>query len=157
MSNLNTKFKKILEELEKNIQDSEKLEKLKVELFDLYNNFFEELNKMEEISTVRMVELSEAQAKLESKVNILQNDIKEIQKDIYEDDMEGEFKINCPYCNREIELEANELPDEVKCPDCNNVIELDWGACDCDEHNHEVGGCNGGCKGCEMDNNQDDM
>ena len=108
MSNLNTKFKKILEELEKNIQDSEKLEKLKVELFDLYN-------------------------------------------------MEGDIKINCPYCNREIELEANELPDEVKCPDCNNVIELDWGACDCDEHNHEVGGCNGGCKGCEMDNNEDDM
>ena len=68
MSNLNIKFKKILEDLEQNIQNKEDLEYIKVQIFNLYNMFFDEINRIEEMTASRMETVAAAQAELQEKV-----------------------------------------------------------------------------------------
>ena len=144
MANLNTKFKKILENLETNIKDEESLEFVKIQLFDLYNMFFEEFNKLEEVANSRLAEIMRSQVEIENKMQNMELRLKSIQKDIYlEDDDEDsdedyDFSIICPYCNKEFKVESDKLSDEITCPECKNVIELDWGdECDCDECSHD--------------------
>lgn len=144
-NNLNTEFKNILEILEKNIKDPEDLELVKVQIFNLYNLFFEEISKLEEIANSRISEMAQMQANMEEKLKTIEKEVKNISVDIYgeDDDEEGEydFTIVCPYCTNEFTLEVDELSNEVTCPECDNVIELDWGhecdegECDCCDHN----------------------
>ena len=77
MSNLNVKFKKVLEDLEKNIQNKEDLEYIKVQIFNLYNMFFDEVNRMEEMSATRMETLAQSQAVLQERVEKIENVAKE--------------------------------------------------------------------------------
>lgn len=126
MNRLNIKFKKILDDLEKNIQNKEDLEYIKVQIFNLYNLFFDEITKMEEATTERMTNITGTQAILEEKVDSLENKLKAMEKELYIDE-ECDFSINCPYCNNEFVVDCDELKNEVECPECNNIIELDWG------------------------------
>lgn len=34
------------------------------------------------------------------------------------------IKINCPNCNKEIEVKLNQVGSSILCEDCNNTIEL---------------------------------
>lgn len=130
MSNLNVKFKKILKDLEENIKDKEDLEYIKVQIFNLYNLFFDEITKIEETTTERMKAIAGTQAVLQEKVDNLENQLKSMEKELYLDE-ECDFSITCPYCNNEFIVDCDELKDEVECPECNNIIELDWGdGCD---------------------------
>ena len=45
MSDFNAKFKKILNDIEENIQNKDDLEYIKVQIFNLYNLFFDEINR----------------------------------------------------------------------------------------------------------------
>ena len=126
MANINTKFKKILSELEENIKDEQELEYVKAQMFNLYNILFEEVNKIEELANEKIAAILEIQVQMEAKVNKLEQDLTEIQKDIYEGE-DSEIAIVCPYCNNEFVLELEELREEIECPECNNIIELDWG------------------------------
>lgn len=137
-NNLNTEFKNILEILEKNIKNPDDLELVKVQIFNLYNLFFEEISKLEELANSRISEMAQMQASMEEKLKTIEKEVKNISVDIYgeEDDGDGEydFTIVCPYCNNEFTLEVDELNNEVTCPECNNIIELDWGhECDDDD------------------------
>lgn len=130
MSNLNVKFKKILKDLEENIKNKEDLEYIKVQIFNLYNLFFDEITKIEETTTERMKAIAGTQAVLQEKVDNLENQLKSMEKELYLDE-ECDFSITCPYCNNEFIVDCDELKDEVECPECNNIIELDWGdGCD---------------------------
>ena len=143
MANINTKFKKILSDLEEKIKNEQDLEYIKVQMFNLYNILFEEVNKIEELANEKIAAILEIQVQMEEKVNKIEKELKEIQKDIYEEE-ESDFAILCPYCNNEFVMELDELRTEVECPECNNVIELDWGHEE--ECGHEgCGGCHGGC------------
>lgn len=126
MSNLNVKFKKILKDLEENIKNKEDLEYIKVQIFNLYNLFFDEITKIEEATTERMKAIAGTQAVLQEKVDNLENQLKSMEKELYLDE-ECDFSITCPYCNNEFIVDCDELKDEVECPECNNIIELDWG------------------------------
>ena len=147
MSNLNSEFKKILKNLEENIEDKKALEAAMVEIFNLYNIFFEEVTKLEELANSRVAEIAESNSKLEEKMSKIDKRLKDIEKDIYLDEEEDEdydFSITCPYCNKEFVVEMEDLKDEVVCPECENTIELDWGHdCDdddcscCDHHCHD--------------------
>ena len=147
MSNLNSEFKKILKNLEENIEDKKALEAAKVEIFNLYNIFFEEVTKLEELANSRVAEIAESNSKLEEKMSKIDKRLKDIEKDIYldeEDDEDYDFSITCPYCNKEFVVEMEDLKDEVVCPECENTIELDWEHhCDdddcscCDHHCHD--------------------
>jgi hypothetical protein len=153
MSNLNAKFKKILEDLEQNIQNKEDLEYIKVQIFNLYNMFFDEINKIEDNTTIRMEAIAVAQAALQEKVEKLENEMKAMEKELYIDE-ESDFSITCPYCNNEFFVECEDLKDEVECPECNNIIELDWGdECGCGCEDEE---CGHDCSHCHHDE-EDDM
>ena len=147
MSNLNVKFKKILEELEQNIQNKEDLEYIKVQIFNLYNLFIDEINRIEDMTATRMETIAGSQAILQEKVETLENEIKSLEKELYIDE-ESDFSITCPYCNNEFIVDSEELKDEIECPECNNIIELDWGD-DCNECGHD------GCSHCNHDEDDD--
>ena len=162
MSNLNAKFKKILDDIEQNIQNKEDLEYIKVQIFNLYNMFFDEVNKIEESTMSRMETMAIAQATLQEKVEKLEDEMKSIEKELYIDE-DSDFSITCPYCNNEFVVECEELKDEIECPECNNIIELDWGdgcscgdECDCgDECSCGDDECAHDCSHCHHE--EDDM
>lgn len=151
MSDFNVKFKKILDDLEANIKNSEDLEFVKVQMFNLYNLFFDEINRIEESVSSRMTTIAGTQAILQEKVESLQSKMSNMEKELYMDD-DSDFTITCPYCNFEFAVEFEELKDEITCPECNNIIELDWGD---DEHSCDCGGCNHKCHEEHNDDNED--
>lgn len=151
MSNLNVKFKKILEDLEQNIKNKEDLEYIKVQIFNLYNMFFDEINRIEEMTATRMETIAGSQAVLQEKVEKLESELKSMEKELYIDE-DSDFSITCPYCNNEFIVECEDLKDEIECPECNNIIELDWGE-ECGCHDDE---CGHDCSHCHHDE-EDDM
>ena len=136
MSNLNSESKKILETLENNIKNKDDLELVKVQIFNLYNLFFDEITNLENLANSRISELTQRQVNMEETLKSMEKEVKNIAVDIYgeeeSEDGEYDFTIVCPYCDEEFSLEVDELEDEVKCPNCNETIELDWGH-ECDE------------------------
>ncbi len=144
MANFNSEFKKILKSLEDNISDKEALEAAKVEVFNLYNLFFDEITNLEQTINNRIVTIAESQLHVEEKLKEMDKSLKNIEKDIYLDDESDnddyEVEIKCPYCNETFKAEMNDLTAaEIVCPECNNTIELDWGD-ECDDE-----GCGGCC------------
>lgn len=161
MSNLNVKFKKILEDLENNIKNKEDLDYIKVQIFNLYNLFFDEVNRIEEMTASRMETVAAAQAELQEKVENLESELKSMEKELYIDE-DSDFSITCPYCNNEFIVECEELKDEIECPECNNIIELDWGAgcscgdeCDCGDECSCDDECGHDCMYCHHDEDDD--
>ena len=149
MSNFNSDFKNVLKNLENNIKDKEALEIAKVEIFNLYNLFFDEITEIEQTMNKKILAIAESQLHVEEEIKNMNKSIKNIEKDIYmEDDMEDEdcdVKIKCPYCNASFNAQMNDLTaSEIICPECNNSIKLDWGedddcgcgdnGCDCCPH-----------------------
>lgn len=153
MSNLNSEFKKILETLENNIKNKEDLELVKVQIFNLYNLFFDEITNLENLANSRISELTQRQVSMEETLKSMEKEVKNIAVDIYgedeSEDGEYDFTIVCPYCDEEFSLEVDELEDEVKCPNCNETIELDWGH-ECDE-----GSCSSCGHHCHHDEDDD--
>ena len=138
MSSFNSEFKKILKNLENNIEDKEALEVAKVEMFNLYNLFFDEFTNLEQTLNNKILAIAESQLHVEEKIKEINKSVKNIEKDIYMDeefeDGEYDIEITCPYCNKEFSVEIDEVADkdEIHCPECNNSIELDWGeGCGC--------------------------
>lgn len=142
MSNLNSEFKNILETLDANLKNKEELELVKVQMFNLYNLFFEEISNLENLANSRISELASKQAEMGETLNSIEKEVKNISLDIYgeEEDEDGEytFTILCPYCDEEFTIDVDDVDDEVVCPNCNETIELDWGH-ECDEE---------GCSSC---------
>jgi len=154
MTNLNAQFKQILDNLETNIQNKEDLEYIKTQIFNLYNIFFEETNRIEEMAATRMETIAGTQAIMQEKVEELENKIKSMESELFVDE-DYDFSITCPYCNNEFVVESEDLKDEIECPECNNIIELDWGNdCSCGECHEDS--CEHDCSSCHHDE-EDDM
>ena len=150
MAELNVKFKQILDDIENNLQNKEDLEYVKTQIFNLYNLFFDEMEKIEETVSARMETMAGTQAKLQEKIEKLENKINSMEKELFIDDEESDFSITCPYCNNEFIVDYDELKDEVECPECSNIIELDWGEDD------EKTGCTGNCFECKHHEDEDE-
>ena len=150
MAELNIKFKQILDDIEKNLQNKEDLEYVKTQIFNLYNLFFDEIEKIEETVSTKMEIMAGTQAALQEKVEKLESKINSMEKELFIDDEESDFSITCPYCNNEFIADYDELKDEVQCPECSNIIELDWG------EENEKEGCNGNCYGCNLHEKDDE-
>ena len=153
MPNLNAEFKKILGNLEKNMKDKDDLELAKVEIFNLYNLFFDEVSNLESLANSRIAEISQRQAGMEEKLDEIKKEVNNISVDIYgEEEVEDEdysLTIACPYCNYEFEIDVDEANDIIFCPECNNQIELDWG------HDCKEDGCSGCSHNCHYDEDDD--
>lgn len=147
MQELNREYKKIIEDLEKNIPNKEQLNYVKEQIFKITSLFMEQLEKILEVNEVRFEILEKKQEETDRKVNGLEDILNDIERDIYLEEQE-EFNIICPYCNYEFTAEVDENRKEIICPECNNVIELDW--------NEEEYGCSGNCSNCHEDCDGDD-
>ena len=97
MADLSSKYKKIINNLEKNIKDKQELEYIKEQVYAITSLFLDELDKIIEISENKMQDLLANQTELQEKINKVESSVNEIEKDIYmEDEEEFEFQITCP-------------------------------------------------------------
>lgn len=164
MGDLQKNFKKIINDLEQNIQNKEDLDYIKTQIFNISNLFLDELDKMADLNMNRMNTLIERYKEMSDRMNKIEATMNHIEKDIYLDEEPYEFEIICPYCNTEFFTDlTSDSKNEVTCPECNNVIELDWNE---EEHEHS---CTGSCGHCgshtcghedeedELDEEDDDM
>ena len=151
MADISSKYKKIINNLEKNIKDKQELEYIKEQVYAITSLFLDELDKIIEISENKMQDLLANQTELQEKINKVESSVNEIEKDIYmEDEEEFEFQITCPYCNHDFVTELTNSTQEIECPECKNMIELDW--------NDEDSPCeNGNCSGCHGNHDDEDM
>lgn len=146
-SNINDEYRKMLNYMDEKISNPKDLEYAKNQMYQLSMLFIDEMQAMSEKYEDRINALAQSQQELESKIQKVQKVINSIEKDIYDEELDGnemyEFEIVCPYCNNEFVAEVDELKEEVQCPECSNMIELDWeGSVD------EEGGCSGNCSHC---------
>jgi len=164
MSNMNLNMKEIMKNLEEKIKDEQDLSVAKVEIFNLYNAFVEEISTLNELAQSRMAELAEAQKEANDRMEKIEKSLKKIENDIYLDDEQddGEYtmEIVCPYCNKNFSVEMEQIveKDEMVCPECKNTIELDWGTgcschdCDGECEEEDCDCCDGHCHEDEDDN-----
>lgn len=156
MSDLQQKFKSIVDDLEKNIKNQEELEYVKGQIYKMYTMFLDEFEKLEEQSSRKIDSLLERYSLIEQKMEEVESKMHTIEKDIYIDEQEEseEFEINCPYCAAQIIVDfSDELKEEITCPECNNTIELDWG-------NEDENECEHNCECChhhESENEQEEI
>lgn len=159
MADINKEYKKMINELDENISNSEDLDYARNQMYKLSMMFIDEMENMSAKYEDRINALAQNQTKLEDKIKSIQKVVNNIEKDIYDGDLEQEddvydFQIVCPYCNNEFVIEMDDMKEEVECPECKNIIELEW-----DGHDDE--GCSGDCHHChecdEEENSEDDM
>lgn len=149
MSDIKGKYKKIVEDLEKNIKNPEELNYVKEKVMELTTMFMDIIDRLTILTDARIKDLEEKQEQINSKIDNVQSIVNEIEGDIYEDENSYEFEIVCPYCNYEFTTDiADEEKEEIKCPKCNNIIELDW--------NEEEYQCTGNCSQCQDSNVAED-
>ncbi|MDU7966228.1 MAG: zinc ribbon domain-containing protein [Paeniclostridium sordellii] len=94
-----------------------------------------------------IVELEEEQIELIEYVESIDEDLSDVEDDIYEEDEEDDeeelnfIEMECPNCNDFVEIDEDLLYDEdvdIVCPNCNAVILASddecscHGNCDCD-------------------------
>lgn len=160
MADINKEYKKIIDELDNNISNSEDLEYARNQMYKLSMMFIDEMESMSAKYEDRINALAQNQTKLEEKMKSIQKVVNSIEKDIYDGDLEldedvYDFQIVCPYCNNEFVIEMNDMKEEVECPECKNIIELEWDG-------HDEDGCHGDCHHChecdeEEQDDEDDM
>ena len=143
MSDMNGKYKQIMEDIENNIKDAETLEFVKDKVSELSMLFIDMLDRVTKLTDNKIQELETKQQEILGKINSVQSIVDGIESDIYEDDDNYEFEIVCPYCNYEFTADIeDECKEEVQCPECHNTIELDWNP------EEELHGCSGSCSHC---------
>ena len=146
MSDIKGKYKKVIEDLEKNIKDPKDLLYAKEKIMELTLIFMDIIDRLTALTDARIKEIEERQEEIDNRINSVKSMVDEIEEDIYEEDDGYQFEIVCPYCNYEF---ATNIPDEerneIKCPNCNNIIELDW------SQDEDCSACAGNCSHCYED------
>ena len=143
MSDMNGRYKQIIEDLEKNIKAPEQLDFVKEKFSELSMLFVDMLDRVTRLTDNKIQEIETKQQEIINKIDSVQSIVDEIESDIYEGEDENyEFEIVCPYCNYEFTADIeDENKEEIQCPECNNTIELDWNL-------EEEFGCSGSCSHC---------
>lgn len=162
MSELQIKFKKIMDDLEANIENKKDLDYIKKQIYQISILFIDELDKMADLNMNKINSIIEKHKELNNRMAKLEGTMNTIEKELFLDEW-ADFEITCPYCNHEFAVDfSKEVQKEVTCPECNNIIELDWNAGD------EEQGCAGHCSSChsncldeeedeEQEDDDDDM
>ena len=125
-------MKQFVKDLEDNIENPKDLEYILKRSETLFDVVFNEINKIADREAEKLKEIRKKQIhnekrmdELENKMQYLDENVDYLIKDIYGNE-DGEFKITCPYCNYEFNLDIDEDEVEILCPECKNIIELDW-------------------------------
>lgn len=118
---LSDKFKEVLENLEKNIENENDLEYAKNQIQELKMAFLKELEETEMSFQHRL-------KMCEHKIELLESAVQKVEDEVFQDDIETDLEpIKCPYCSVNFFIEFDSTKKEIRCPNCNNIIELDWG------------------------------
>jgi hypothetical protein len=92
--------------------------------------------------------LDEGQQELDEYVDAIDQDLAQVEDDIYEEDEDededGYIEVECPNCHETVYLDEDmfeEDEEEIICPNCNEPIHLECECedegCDCGhDHNH---------------------
>lgn len=161
MAEISKKYQEIINELEKRISNEDDLKFIKEKFSELAFCYIDSINML--------FEIEKKQNAIDKKIKKIQNDIDNIEEDIYidqEDDENNslenhecnncnecdeceddyfndngyEFEIRCPYCDHEfVTDESAKGKSEIICPKCHKAIELDW---------EDVQECDGECMSC---------
>lgn len=142
MSNLNSKYKQIIEDVEEQITDKKDQEFVKEKLTELSVLYIDIIDRLTMLTNERLNSIEESQKEIDYRLSKVQDVVENIESDIYSDD-DMEFEVVCPYCNYEFVADIEtEIKDELECPECHNIIELDW-------NEEEDGCCSHGCSHCQ--------
>ena len=184
MAEMKEEFHKFLDDLDKNVKYQDDLIYVKARTTVFMNAVLDYVDYILKYKENQINAIEQIQSQLEKKMNGIQEDIAEIQQDIYIEDMDdlteeqiaelqemNSFKephdedydteIVCPYCESEFLVDLSQELNEVQCPECNNIIELDWTGNE-EEEPKNNSGCGAGhcsqCPGCTpIENEEDDM
>lgn len=144
MSEINGRYKQIIEDIENNIKDQETLDFVKDKFAEVSMLFIDMLDRVTRLTDSKIQEIETRQQEITNRINSVQTIVDGIESDIYEDDENYEFEIVCPYCNYEFTADIeDESKDEIQCPECHNTIELDWNL------EEDFGGCSASCSHCD--------
>ena len=106
------------------------------------------LELLEEMAQ-KVVGLEAELATLTEQVDDLEDDLQEICEDIYGEDEDEIFEVECPNCGEHIQIDEGILEDgSITCPGCEELLEFEMGCdCDCCDHgdckDHGECGCEG--------------
>jgi hypothetical protein len=95
-------------------------------------------------------DIEEIQDQMGEQVDNIDEDLAEIEKEVYdiedEDEEEEEeeedicfSEIECPHCSEKINVDVEMIDDEgntIECPNCHEKIDVEW-ECDCEECDHD--------------------
>ena len=153
MPDLKKAYNEFIEDIEKNIKNSEDKEYIKKRVIDLLNVYIDKIQEVINYKEEKFDSMFKKQNELENKMEKMEKILDNIEKDIYSDDG-FDFEIVCPYCNYEFIVDYDDNKSEIECPECKNTIELDWSDNydDSDENS-----CFGNCSNCSGCNNNDDL
>ena len=125
---LNKKFKEIIKNLEKNMENKKDLMYAKSQIMELSMVYLDDLEKLQ-------AEYEQKIQTCESRIEVLEMTMQRLENEIFQDGLDDDSDlepIKCPYCNTNFFIEFDNTKKEIQCPDCKNIIELDWGNFDDD-------------------------
>ena len=86
MSNINNKYKNIIDEIEDKIKNKEDLDFVKEKFTELSVFFIDIIDKLTSITNARLNEIEESQREIDNKISKVQSVVNNIENDIYADD-----------------------------------------------------------------------
>ena len=113
-----------IDDMENNIKDKKTLAYMIKRTEKLFDTIMDTMNKIIEYKQKEISNLEIRQDKQQERMDELDERLKFMYDDIYED--EEDFEIVCPYCNFKFDAVIDKNEKEIVCPECRNVIELDW-------------------------------
>ena len=144
LDDLKKELLSFIKDINQNIKNEEDLLYITKRLDKLVDAFLKQAEEIIDYKADRLSSILEIQKTQSNRLEELQSKVDNICSDIYDEDINDEFDISCPYCGADFVALVDETINEIICPECSNHIELDWSG-NPDDENH---GCLGGCSHC---------
>ena len=146
LEDLKKEMNNFFKDINENIKDPKEQLYIKERTSELVDFVANEIEKIMDYKEDKLNALIKKQEQTDRLVQLLSDKMDNVYEDIYDEEPEDDFSINCPYCNYEFEADIDEDFNEIRCPECGNLIELDWNGNPDDDQ--DKGGCSGGCSHC---------
>ena len=147
IDDLKNEILSFIKDINNNIKDKDDLIYITKRLDQFVDGILKQTEKILDYKEKELSSIINIQEIQNFKLQELQNRVDSICEDIYEDDVEDEFQISCPYCGSEFNAYIDNEISEIRCPECSNCIELDWSGNLEDEQSNNYG-CSGSCSQC---------
>lgn len=145
LEDLKKEMNKFFEDVDKHIKDPEEVLYIKQRTTELVDFVVGEIEKIIDYKEDKLNAIIKKQERTDRIIQVLSDKMDNVYEDIYDEEPESEFLINCPYCNFEFDADIDEDFNEIRCPECGNLIELDWNG---NPDNDQDKGCGGNCSNC---------